>query len=112
MTNINAIQQSNKKILPPFWISPWLEAILAKPSLLQSIVDAFSTSYYTYQNFIIRSWFLLQYFSMTFLFIFVVAAGGLSVAFFQYGNEIALHKLTRVSGTVEAYHYFKCISIS
>jgi len=84
---------------------------MKKPHPLRSIIEEFSTSYYTYQNFIIWSWFPLQYYYMAFLYTFVVAAGGLSVAFFKYKTEMTLYKLTHVSGDVEAYRDSQYVTI-
>lgn len=49
---------------------------------------------------------------MAFLYTIVVVAGGLSVAFFKYRNEMTLYKLTHVTGTVEVYRDSKYVTIS
>ena len=77
---------------------------MKKPNIIRTIYHEFSGTFYTYQTFIIWTWYPLWYYYMALLYTFVVITGGLTVSFFNYRNEAKLYKITKPhsGGLVEA----------
>jgi predicted P-type ATPase len=71
-----------------------------KPNLLKIIIKEFGTPFYTYQTFMVWTWFPLYYFYMAFIWSAVIATGGLTVSYFQYRNECKLYEITNITGEV------------
>jgi cation-transporting ATPase 13A3/4/5 len=71
---------------------------MRRPSVFGTIYKEFSRPFYTYQCFMVWTWFPLWYYYMAIVQTIVITTGGLVVSFFQYRNIKSLYLLTYVSG--------------
>lgn len=85
---------------------------LKKPDLVRSIQDEFDKVFYLYQNFLIWAWFPLWYYYIAILHTAVRLAGGLSVAYFQWRNDLSLYKLGQIEGEVGVLRDGQMITLS
>ncbi len=72
-----------------------------EPNILRTIIEEFGKPFYTYQCFIVWSWFPFWYFIMAMVYSCVVLFGGLAVAFFRYRQDLTLSKLSGMDGEVK-----------
>lgn len=70
------------------------------PSFVRSVVEEFRKPFYTYQCFIVWSWFPFWYYIMALVYTGVVVFGGLAVAFFRFRQDRTLSKLSGIDGEV------------
>jgi cation-transporting ATPase 13A3/4/5 len=74
---------------------------MRRPSFFGTIFKEFSRPFYTYQCFMVWTWFPLSYWYMAIVQTIVITTGGLVVSFFQYRNDNSLYLLTFISGEVK-----------
>lgn len=73
------------------------------PFFLKVMQRELSKPFYTYQAFMVWSWFPLYYYYMACVWLCVVMTGAFTVGIFQYRNERNVHRLTHVAGFVSVY---------
>ena len=74
---------------------------IRKPFLPMNILREFSKPFYTYQLFLVWSWFPFNFYYMAIVQGTIIVSGGLTVAFFLYRNERNLYRLSHVEGNVQ-----------
>jgi len=74
---------------------------MKKPFFLRSLKNEISKPFYTYQIFMIWSWFPMWYYYMAFTWSILISTAALSVAFCQFRNECSLYKITETFGDVK-----------
>ncbi len=73
---------------------------LVKPNLFRCIYQEFCKPFYTYQYFMVWTWFPYWYYYMALVDTFVITTGGLTVASFRYRQDRTLYKLSEMHGEV------------
>mmetsp|Transcript_3397 Transcript_3397/g.6381 ORF Transcript_3397/g.6381 Transcript_3397/m.6381 type:complete len:1061 (+) Transcript_3397:4305-7487(+) len=73
---------------------------MTRPIFIVTMISEFSKFFYTYQVFMIWTWFPLWYYYMACVQSVIVFTGGLVVSIFRYRNERNLYRITRVTGNV------------
>jgi hypothetical protein len=71
---------------------------MEEPSFLKVLINEFSKAFYTYQLFMIWSWFPLYYYYMALVWSVVILTSALTVSFFQYRNLRNLFRITHAEG--------------
>jgi manganese-transporting P-type ATPase len=71
---------------------------MTKPSFIKQLGLEFSRPFYTYQMFLIWSWFPLYYYYMVIVIGFMVTSSAFVVALFHYNNLSNLYKITHIKG--------------
>eukprot|EP00934_Nitzschia_sp_Nitz4_P008467 Nitzschia sp. Nitz4//scaffold97_size77645//7752//12969//NITZ4_005511-RA/size77645-processed-gene-0.50-mRNA-1//-1//CDS//3329560635//8457//frame0 len=72
-----------------------------KPTFWNCLYKELAKPFYTYQSFMVWSWFPFWYFYMAIVWTFVIMTGALTVTYFQYRNETNLFRITKQVGKVE-----------
>lgn len=71
---------------------------MQKPYFYKTAIKEFSKPFYTYQSFMVWSWFPLWYYYMAICWTFVILIGGFTSSYFLYRNESNLYKISHISG--------------
>jgi cation-transporting ATPase 13A3/4/5 len=71
-----------------------------KPNFFRCVFNEFCKPFYTYQCFMVWSWFPFFYYYMALVETFVITTGGFVVSYFRYRQDCTLFKLSETSGEV------------
>jgi hypothetical protein len=71
-----------------------------KPNFFRCVFNEFCKPFYTYQCFMVWSWYPFNFFYMALVQTFVITTGGFVVSYFRYRQECTLFKLSETSGDV------------
>jgi cation-transporting ATPase 13A3/4/5 len=102
----NAEVESRRRVVGPNAIE------MPPPNAFKIIFKEFGQPFYTYQAFMVWTWFPLWYYYMALTWTFVILIGGLTVSYFQYRNDRNLYKITHITGEISVLRDGEMVQLS